>query len=97
MGSGFLMKAAALRVMSRLTGDEQKEALEGSGIDFLIDVFGNDEIGDYITSCKRAAELVAKALKADFLATGWGQDDCSADVVPVEKHGRTFYKVSFFK
>ena len=91
------MHSAALNALTVLSGDEQKEAMESMGTEFLISVFGSDTYEDFMSRSKRGAELVAKGLKQQLLSKGWTEETCSVDVVPVKQYGVQVYKVAFFK
>jgi len=93
MGSGYLMNAAALHALRKLDEPEQREALEALGLDFLVDLFNHGEFEDFCTRSQRGAEIVAKALRKDFLEQRLRSEDFSVDVFC--KDG--LYKVGFFK
>lgn len=93
MGSGFVMNAYVLRAMRNLNPNEQKEALEALGIDYLVDTFSERNNENFETFSKRGAELVRLAIFRDF-RNKFG-NDYPFSVNIVEYEGK--FKIAFFK
>lgn len=93
MGSGYIMNAAVLKALKFLSPEEQTQALMALGLDYLVDTFGSEDIEDFETRSRVAAEWVQKAVSREFTSR-FGKDyPFSVDIV--EKDGK--FKVSFFK